>query len=107
VVDKEIGLLREQLAERKVVVEVSEEARLWLSEKGYDPKFGARPMARTVEQYLKKPLAELVLFGGLKDGGVVRFEVVEKDGQKVVEPHLVGAPAPGESPAGVLAGECP
>ena len=96
VVDKEIGLLREQLAERKVVVEVSEEARLWLSEKGYDPKFGARPMARTVEQYLKKPLAELVLFGGLKDGGVVRFEVVEKDGQKVVEPHLVGAPAPND-----------
>ena len=50
-----------------------------------------RPMARTIEQHVKKPLAELVLFGGVKDGGLVRFELVEKNGEKVIEPQIVRA----------------
>jgi len=91
VVDKEVRLVREQLAERKIEIELSDEARTWLAEKGYDPKFGARPMARTIEQHVKKPLAELVLFGGMKEGGLVRFELVDKDGTKVIEPRLLRA----------------
>ena len=81
VVDKEVRLLEAQLEERKVRVELSAEAREWLADKGYDPAFGARPMGRTIETFMKKPLAEAILFGDLKDGGLVRFEVNEaRDG---------------------------
>jgi ATP-dependent Clp protease ATP-binding subunit ClpA len=81
VVDKEVGLLQEQLVEKKVTLELSPEARGWLAENGYDPHFGARPMARLVDQQLKKALAESLLFGELRAGGVARFELNEtKDG---------------------------
>jgi ATP-dependent Clp protease ATP-binding subunit ClpA len=83
VVDKEVRLLGEQLEERKVVIELTDEARAWLADKGYDPQFGARPMARTVETHMKKPLAEAILFGELKAGGLVRFDVSE-DGEALV-----------------------
>ncbi|MBX3271894.1 MAG: ATP-dependent Clp protease ATP-binding subunit ClpA [Sandaracinaceae bacterium] len=79
VVDKEVRLLTEQLAERKVVVEITDAAREWLADHGYDPAFGARPMGRTVETHMKKPLAEAILFGELKDGGTVLFDVSEAD----------------------------
>ncbi len=90
VVDKEVRLLGEQLVERKVTIEITNDTREWLADKGYDSQFGARPMARTVEQHLKKPLAELILFGTLKHGGHVRFEVADKDGEKVIVPNVVG-----------------
>ncbi len=81
VVDKEVGLLQEQLVEKKVTLELSAEARGWLAENGYDPHFGARPMARLVDQQMKKALAESLLFGELRTGGVARFELNEtKDG---------------------------
>ena len=81
VVDKEVALLQEQLQEKKVTLELSKEARGWLAENGYDPHFGARPMARLVDQQLKKPLAEALLFGELRTGGVARFGLNEtKDG---------------------------
>ncbi|MCZ7678835.1 MAG: ATP-dependent Clp protease ATP-binding subunit ClpA [Sandaracinaceae bacterium] len=83
VVDKEVRLLSEQLDERAVRVEITDEAREWLAEKGYDPQFGARPMGRTVETHMKKPLAEAILFGELKNGGRVRFDVSE-DGETLV-----------------------
>jgi ATP-dependent Clp protease ATP-binding subunit ClpA len=90
VVDKEVDLLRAQVAERKLRIELSEAARQWLADKGYDPAFGARPMGRTVETYLKRPLAEALLFGPLKEGGTVLFDVGEKDdGEEVVLPHFV------------------
>jgi ATP-dependent Clp protease ATP-binding subunit ClpA len=81
VVDKEVALLQEQLQEKRVTLELSKEARGWLAENGYDPHFGARPMARLVDQQLKKALAEALLFGELRTGGVARFELNEmKDG---------------------------
>jgi ATP-dependent Clp protease ATP-binding subunit ClpA len=81
VVDKEVGLLQEQLLEKKVTLELSKEARGWLAENGYDPHFGARPMARLVDQQLKKALAESLLFGELRQGGLARFELnAAKDG---------------------------
>ncbi|AKF06861.1 ATP-dependent Clp protease ATP-binding subunit ClpA [Sandaracinus amylolyticus] len=89
VVDKEVGLLRAQIAEKKIELELTSAAREWLADKGYDPAFGARPMGRTVEQFLKKPLAEALLFGPLKEGGTVVFDVVEKDGETTVAPKFV------------------
>ncbi|MDQ3031434.1 MAG: ATP-dependent Clp protease ATP-binding subunit ClpA [Myxococcota bacterium] len=93
VVDKEVDLLRGQVAERKLTIELTDAAREWLADKGYEPAFGARPMGRTVENYLKKPLAEALLFGPLKEGGTVRFDVGEKDGETIVVPQFVDAPA--------------
>ncbi|HEY0839126.1 MAG TPA: ATP-dependent Clp protease ATP-binding subunit ClpA [Vulgatibacter sp.] len=69
VVDKNVGELRALLVEKGVELELTDEARDWLAEHGYDPAFGARPMARLVEQSLKKPLAEAILFGSLAGGG--------------------------------------
>ncbi len=83
VVDKEVRLLQEQLDERAVRIELTDDAREWLAEKGYDPQFGARPMGRTVETHRKKPLAEAILFGELKNGGRVRFDVAD-DGENLV-----------------------
>jgi ATP-dependent Clp protease ATP-binding subunit ClpA len=77
VVDKEVRVLQTQLEERNVRVELTDAAREWLADEGYDPAFGARPMGRTVEAHMKKPLAEAILFGPLKDGGTVRFDVGE------------------------------
>ena len=83
VVDKEIGLLQKQLDEKKVKVKLTPEARGWLAEHGYDPLFGARPMGRLVDQAIKRPLAEAILFGELKDGGEALFEV--KDDKLVLK----------------------
>jgi ATP-dependent Clp protease ATP-binding subunit ClpA len=80
VVDKFLIELQAQLDDKKVVLEVDEAARLWLSEKGYDQFMGARPMQRLIQDELKKPLAEMILFGSLADnGGVVHVSVGEKD----------------------------
>ena len=75
VVDKEVGLLQKMLEEKRVKLELTPAARAWLGEHGYDPAFGARPMARLVDNQLKKALAEALLFGDLKDGGTARFDV--------------------------------
>jgi ATP-dependent Clp protease ATP-binding subunit ClpA len=75
VVDKFIFELEQQLAEKKVALGVDEDARAWLAEKGYDPQMGARPMARVIQNYIKKPLANEILFGALIDGGSVRVYV--------------------------------
>jgi ATP-dependent Clp protease ATP-binding subunit ClpA len=74
VVDKEIRLLSAQLAERNAQLEVTDAAREWLAEHGYDPAFGARPMARLVEDRIKRPLSEALLFGELAQGGTARIE---------------------------------
>ncbi len=80
VVDKEVGLLQAQLSDKKVTLELTAASRAWLAENGYDPMFGARPMARLVDQALKKPLAEALLFGALQAGGVAKFDV-QPDGR--------------------------
>jgi ATP-dependent Clp protease ATP-binding subunit ClpA len=63
VVDKFLAELQGQLDEKRVTLDVDEDARLWLVEKGYDQHMGARPMDRVIQEHIKKPLAELVLFG--------------------------------------------
>jgi ATP-dependent Clp protease ATP-binding subunit ClpA len=77
VVDKLVVELVVQLTEKKVTLDLSPEARDWLAEKGFDEKFGARPMARLIQNELKKPLADEILFGQLKKGGKVRVGVAD------------------------------
>jgi len=74
VVEKFIMQLEVQLGDRNVSIEISEEARSWIGSKGYDKNFGARPLARIVQEYVKKPLAEELLFGKLTGGGVVSID---------------------------------
>ncbi len=84
VVDKFLVQLQSQLDDKRVSLNVSEEARNWLAINGYDEKMGARPMARLIQEKLKKPLAEAVLFGDLSvSGGVV--DVVVEDGELCVQ----------------------
>ena len=71
IVDKFIKELEAQLSERKVKLVISPEAREWLGKKGYDPLYGARPLARVIQDELKKPLSDELLFGKLKNGGSV------------------------------------
>ncbi len=71
VVEKFVLQLEGQLADRGVTIELSPEARAWLGKKGYDPLYGARPLGRTIQEHLKKPLAEELLFGQLQKGGAV------------------------------------
>nr|WP_216672786.1 ATP-dependent Clp protease ATP-binding subunit ClpA [Corallococcus exiguus] len=92
VVDKEVRLLQKVLDEKKVKLELTPAARAWLAEHGYDPAFGARPMARLVDNTLKKPLAEALLFGSLKSGGVARFDVVD-DAVKLQAEATAAVPA--------------
>ncbi|PPQ38050.1 ATP-dependent Clp protease ATP-binding subunit ClpA [Rhodoblastus acidophilus] len=75
VVDKFVMQLEAQLADRHVQIELSDEARAWLVERGYDEAMGARPMARVIQTHIKTPLADEVLFGRLKHGGTVRVVV--------------------------------
>ncbi|MFP4495217.1 MAG: AAA family ATPase, partial [Halochromatium sp.] len=79
VVDKFLFELEAQLAEKKVALLVEPEARAWLAEKGYDPKMGARPMARVIKDHIKKPLASELLFGELSAGGTVIVRLGEND----------------------------
>ena len=81
VVDKFIVELQAQLDAKGVSLEVSDEARDWLAEKGYDKAMGARPMARTVQDSLKKPLANELLFGSLVDGGSVSVALDREKGE--------------------------
>ena len=75
VVDKFVTELDAQLNARRVTVQLTPAARRWLAERGYDETFGARPMARLIQNDIKRPLADEMLFGQLKDGGRVEVDV--------------------------------
>ncbi|MHA1153093.1 MAG: AAA family ATPase, partial [Alphaproteobacteria bacterium] len=78
IVDKFVMELETQLADRNVVIELTDAAREWLAKQGYEPAFGARPLARVIQERVKKPLAEELLFGKLAKGGVVRVDIEDK-----------------------------
>ena len=79
VVDKLVVELESKLGSNNVTLELDDDARDWIAERGYDPKMGARPMARIIQEHIKRPLAEELLFGSLADGGHVRITVGEDD----------------------------
>src|SRR3982075_3297322 len=97
VVDKFVLQLEEQMAERNVTNEVGGSRRDWLAVKGYDPLFGARPLARVIQEHIKKPLAEELLFGKLAKGGTVRV-YAEKDADKLSFAFEPKPPAPSAEP---------
>ncbi|QRM55552.1 ATP-dependent Clp protease ATP-binding subunit ClpA [Sinorhizobium sp. BG8] len=95
VVQKFVMQLETQLSERNVTFELQPEAISWLAEKGYDEKMGARPLARVIQENIKKKLADEILFGKLKKGGVVRVSVGPKeDGTKGIVLDAVPETAP-------------
>ena len=77
VVEKFVIELEAQLEEKRVTFELEDSARAFLAERGFDPKMGARPMARVIQEFIKRPLAEELLFGKLERGGHVRIGVSE------------------------------
>ncbi|WP_333682614.1 ATP-dependent Clp protease ATP-binding subunit ClpA [Pontibaca methylaminivorans] len=98
VVEKFVLQLEAQLMDRGVSIELSNEAAEWLADKGYDDRMGARPLGRVIQEYIKKPLAEELLFGKLAKGGVVKVAV--ENGELVLQidgkdqPRLAGHKPP-------------
>ncbi len=102
VVEKFVMQLEPQLADRNVTIEASSAAKEWLAERGYDKLYGARPLARVIQEYIKKPLAEELLFGKLVKGGSVK--VTMKDDKlafEIIEASVPALPKPeGEDEGG-------
>jgi len=98
VVEKFVLQLEAQLIDRNVHIELSPEAAAWLGEKGYDDKMGARPLGRVIQEHIKKPLAEELLFGKLMKGGVVRVvakvDGIELEIEEPQKPRLAGTKPP-------------
>src|SRR6187399_2320202 len=90
VVEKFVLQLEAQLADRDVTIELSDEAAGWLIEHGYDEQMGARPMARVIQEHIKKGLADEVLFGKLKGGGHVRVVLVADEASAGVDLEKIG-----------------
>ena len=86
VVDKLIVELEAKLGSNNVTIELDDAARDWIAERGYDQQMGARPMARVIQEHIKRPLADELLFGSLADGGHVRVTVGE-DGELKLSPE--------------------
>jgi ATP-dependent Clp protease ATP-binding subunit ClpA len=93
VVEKFVMQLEAQLADRNVTIELSSAAKEWLAERGYDRLYGARPLSRQIQEHIKKPLAEELLFGKLVKGGSVKVGL--KDGKldfEITEAAVVATP---------------
>ena len=90
VVEKFVLELEAQLTDRDVTFDLTPEATRWLGEKGYDDAFGARPLARVIQENLKKPLADEILFGKLKDGGTVRV-LLDRENDKLAFEFVANA----------------
>ncbi|MEQ8557033.1 MAG: ATP-dependent Clp protease ATP-binding subunit ClpA [Henriciella sp.] len=88
VVEKFVLQLEVQLADRNVTIELSEEARHWLAERGFDEEFGARPLSRTIQEHVKKPMAEELLFGKLAKGGAVKIDIDKDDDEKLAFKYI-------------------
>jgi ATP-dependent Clp protease ATP-binding subunit ClpA len=99
VVDKFVAELEAQLADRNVIISLTDSARAWLAEKGYDRTFGARPLARVIQDSVKKPLAEELLFGKLAKGGVVKVDAIDGALTFEFQPPEEGVPSKAPTPA--------
>ncbi len=97
VVEKFVLELEAQLADRDVTFDLTPEATRWLGEKGYDDAFGARPLARVIQDNIKKPLADEILFGKLKDGGTVRV-LLDREKDKLAFEFIPAAEAKPRAP---------
>jgi len=93
VVDKLIVEVEMQLEQKGVTITLDDAARRWIAKEGYDPKMGARPMARTIQEHIKRPLAEELLFGRLAGGGHVRVSVSQDGAQLTLQFEPTQLPA--------------
>ncbi len=93
VVDKLLVEAEAQLEQKRVSISVDENARRWIAKRGYDPKMGARPMARLIQEHIKRPLAEELLFGKLVNGGHVEVSLSEDGDKLVLTSRSADAPA--------------
>ncbi len=84
IVKRMIRELEGQLSEKNVHLSIEEDALKWLAQKGFDPKFGARPMARLIQNKISVPLSEIILFGDIKDGGNISISMNDKDDDLVL-----------------------
>jgi ATP-dependent Clp protease ATP-binding subunit ClpA len=84
-VDKLVVELEAQLQDKMVTLELDESARDWIAQKGYDPTMGARPMARVIQEHIKRPLAEELLFGSLTGGGHIRVKLDAENDRLILE----------------------
>ena len=99
VVEKFVLQLEAQLADRNVIIEMTPAAAEWLAKEGYDTQMGARPLARLIQEKIKKPLADEVLFGRLTQGGIVRVDVAKAKGkEKVSDLEFTYPESPPEKP---------
>jgi len=94
IVEKFVLQLEAQLAERRVAITLSPEARAWLATKGYDPVYGARPLARVVQREVRDPLTDEILFGQLENGGTVTIGVADDALTFAFEPRTSDASEP-------------
>jgi ATP-dependent Clp protease ATP-binding subunit ClpA len=92
VVDKLIVELEAQLQDKLVTLELDDDAREWIARRGYDPRMGARPMARVIQEHVKRPMAEELLFGSLTKGGHIRVRLDPENDQLVLEADPAEAP---------------
>jgi ATP-dependent Clp protease ATP-binding subunit ClpA len=97
VVEKFVLELEAQLADRDVTFDLTPEATRWLGQKGYDDAFGARPLARVIQENIKKPLADEILFGKLKEGGTVRV-LLDREADKLAFEFIPAAEAKPRAP---------
>ena len=91
IVDIQMMRIAKLLSDRKIVVELDDQARSWLANRGYDPAYGARPLKRVIQRHIQDPLAEQILAGGVKDGDAVRVSV--RDGELTINGWPVKAAA--------------
>jgi ATP-dependent Clp protease ATP-binding subunit ClpA len=98
IVNKFVGELEAQLVAKNVTLDLADEARTWLRDKGYDKLYGARPMGRVIQNELKRPLADAILFGALAHGGTARVTLGKNDAgeQKLVITYQGAPPRPAE-----------
>lgn len=92
VVEKFILQLEAQLADRNVTIDMSDAALDWLARKGFDAAYGARPLSRTIQEHVKKPMAEELLFGKLAKGGAVMIDIDKNDSSKLAFTYIEDAP---------------
>jgi ATP-dependent Clp protease ATP-binding subunit ClpB len=90
IVDIQIGRLGKLLADRKIVLDLTDGARAWLGRVGYDPVYGARPLKRAVQKYLQDPLADAILRGEVADGSMVSVD--EGEGALTIRPADAALP---------------
>jgi ATP-dependent Clp protease ATP-binding subunit ClpA len=93
IVEKFVLQLEAQLAERRIAIALDPSARVWLAEKGYDPIYGARPLARVIQTEVRDPLTDEILFGRLEHGGTVTITLADGHLDFSFETKSVPAPA--------------